>query len=298
MLDSPSWKLGILTGVMLGVAHLTKASVMLGLGLFLACASFKMIRLLYLNLTANTSISPAKSGGRALVYQIVSIILVVVCFLTTVYPYISASKKRFGKYFYNVSTDFYMWYDSWEEAKQGTKAHGDRKGWPDMPPDQIPSLGKYLREHTPRQIADRILNGLGILYQRSANSYGYYKYVLIYLAYFLIVVILNFRHNLRLAVQHPFMLFFCLSYFIVYLLGYAWYTPIASGNRLVLAQFLPLMFSLLYVACAQPPGYLRIRPFGVQIKLLDVLNVSVLCILSVDVYLILTERILTMRLNY
>jgi hypothetical protein len=140
MLDSPSWKLGILTGVMLGVAHLTKASVMLGLGLFLACASFKTIRLLYLNLTANTSISPAKSGGRALVYQIVSIILVVVCFLTTVYPYISASKKRFGKYFYNVSTDFYMWYDSWEEAKQGKKRTGIERDGRICHPTRFPVL--------------------------------------------------------------------------------------------------------------------------------------------------------------
>lgn len=62
------------------------------------------------------------------------------CFLVVVFPYIRTSKERFGRYFYNVNSTFYMWYDSWDEAERGTKAHGDRDGWPNMPADQIPSF--------------------------------------------------------------------------------------------------------------------------------------------------------------
>jgi hypothetical protein len=295
MLSSPSWKLGILTGVMLGVAHLTKASILLGLELFVVFSLAKVAYLFYLKLTdkAPASLAP-KSSRKALFYQLLCVGLVVVSFLGTVYPYISTSKEYFGKYFYNVSTTFYMWYDSWDEVKQGTKAHKDRKGWPDMPPEEIPSAGKYLREHTAQQIIGRIVNGLGVLNSDCKSSYGYYKYVLIYFAFFLVEVILNFRYNLKLAAQHPFILLFCLSYFVVYVLGYAWYMAIMVGNRLILAQFLPFMFSISYVICAQPSRYLPIQPKGVRLRLLDVLNVSVLLILVVDVYFILTERIVTM----
>ncbi|MBN1813300.1 MAG: hypothetical protein JXA14_15800 [Anaerolineae bacterium] len=294
MLDNPSWKLGSLTGVVLGVAHLTKASVMLGLGLFLLFSLTKVVCMLYINLTSKASSSVLEYSKGAIIYQVLSVALVVVSFLATVYPYISTSKKYFGKYFYNVNTTFYMWYDSWDEVKEGTRAHGDRDGWPDMPPEDIPSAGKYLREHTTQQIIDRVVNGLKQLNSQCKDSYGYYKYVLIYCATFLVVVILNFRRNLEMVAQHPFILSFCLFYFVAYLLAYAWYMAIAFGNRFILAQFLPFMFSISYVICAQPSRYLPIRCKGIRIRSLDVLNVSVLLVLVVDIYFILTERIVAL----
>ena len=107
------------------------------------------------------------------------------------------------------------------------------------------------------------------------------------------MVIINRRHSVEMAIKHPFLLLFCFSYFAAYLFAFAWYTPIASGNRFILALFLPFMFAVPYAICAQPTRYLPIRPFGVQIKLLDVLNILVAFILSVDIYFIITERMLT-----
>jgi hypothetical protein len=295
MLSSPSWKLGILTGVVLGAAHLAKASVLLGLELFIMLSLVKVAYLLHLKLVDKTSASlTLKSSRRVLLHQVLSVVLVIMSFLATVYPYISWSKEKYGKYFYNVSTDFYMWYDSWSEVKQGTRAHGDREGWPDMPPEEIPSAGKYLREHTVQQIIGRVLNGLSALNSDCRDSYGYYKYALIYFAFFLLGVMLNFRHNLKLAAQYPFVLLFFLFYFVAYLMGYAWFTAITEGNRLILAQFLPFMFSISYVICAQPATYLPIRPKGIRIRLLDALNGLVFLILIFDIYFIMTGRIVTM----
>ena len=108
------------------------------------------------------------------------------------------------------------------------------------------------------------------------------------------MVSINGRHNVEMAARHLFLLLFCLSYFAAYLFAYAWYVPIASGDRFTLALFLPFMFATSYAICTQPARYLSIRPIGVRIKILDVLNISVLSILSVDIYFILTEKILTM----
>ncbi|MCE7984836.1 MAG: hypothetical protein DYG89_26995 [Caldilinea sp. CFX5] len=143
MLIVIDWQLASLTGVVAGIAHLTKASILPGLALFLAFAGLRW------GWTALQCRNPAQGGlPQRLLSHLLPVLLVGVCFLLTVYPYISTSKRVFGHYFYNVNSTFYMWYDSWEEAKQGTRAHGARVGWPDMPPEEIPSLRKYLREHT------------------------------------------------------------------------------------------------------------------------------------------------------
>ncbi|MBN1977783.1 MAG: glycosyltransferase family 39 protein [Anaerolineae bacterium] len=294
MLVKPSWKLGVLTGFVIGIAHFTKPSLLPALGLFLLFSVAKAIAPLCSRLVKRSCIALGQFDVRVFSSRLVSIVLVAVTFLSTVYPYINSNKKVFGKYFYCVSTTFYMWYDSWEEAKQGTKAYGDREGWPDMPPEQLPSLDKYLREHTVQQIVNRVWNGFRILHQSSASSYGYYKYVLIYLVGFLAMAILNRRHTLEMAAKRPFLLLFCLSYFAAYLFAYAWYTPIASGNRFTLALFLPFMFAISRAIFAQPTVYLPVRPFGVQIKLLNVLNALVLALLFFDIYGVLTEKVLTM----
>lgn len=297
MLVNPSWKLGVLTGFVLGVTQLTKSAVLPALGLFAFFHGAKALRALYAGLAnrarASTP-SPHPHLMRELATRLLSIALVVVVFLGTVYPYISTSKRVYGKYFYCVSTTFYMWYDSWDEVKQGTRAHGDRKGWPDLPPEEIPSFSKYMREHTAQQILDRIVSGLEQIHSGCTDSFGYYKYFWIYLAFLLLVVALNPRHSARLAGRYPFLLLFCLSFFTVYLLGYAWYMAIQVANRLVLALFIPVVFSASYAAFLQPPQHLSIRRLGMRVKLLDVFNVLVLCVLAVDMYFIMTDRIVTM----
>jgi hypothetical protein len=293
MIVSPSWKLSILAGIVLGVAHLTKAAILPGLALFLLFSSAKAVYMLYIRLTNKTCLSTFQFR-KQLVHRLLSVTLVILTFLGTVYPYIRTTKRIWGRYFYNACTTFYMWYDSWDEAKHGTVAHGDRKGWPDMPPEEIPSFNKYLREHTVQQIVDRVLSGLEKLNVDCRNSYGYYKYVWIYFVFSLVMVAMNSRYNIQVATRYPFLLGFCLSCFVVYLLGYAWYMPIATGNRFILAQFLPFMFTVSYVICKQPSSRVSIRLLGVQIRPVDVLNAIVPLVLIPDIYFILTERIVTM----
>jgi hypothetical protein len=294
MLINPSWKLGVLTGFMIGLAHFIKPSLLPALALFLLFSVAKATAPLCSRLVKRSCIVLGQSDVRVFSLRLVSLVLVVVTFLCTVDPYIRSNKKVFGKYFYCVSTTFYMWYDSWEEAKQGTKAYGDRDGWPDMPTEQIPSLDKYLREHTVQQIFGRIWNGFWILHQRSASSYGYYKYGWIYLIGFLAMAIINRRRTLEMVAKQSFLLLFCVSYFAAYLFAYAWYTPIASGNRFTLALFLPFMFAISRAVFAQPAVYLPVHPFGAKIKLLHVLNALVLALLFFDIHSVLTEKVLTM----
>ena len=84
----------------------------------------------------------------------------ILVFLLLLSPYLIESKAKYGAYFYNVNTTFYIWYDSWDEAKAGTLAAGDHLGWPDLPDEEIPSLQKYLDEHSAVEILHRFRDGV------------------------------------------------------------------------------------------------------------------------------------------
>ncbi|MGQ4649815.1 hypothetical protein [Lyngbya aestuarii] len=131
LLIRPSWQLGIISGAVIGLTHLTKASILPGLLLFILFFLGKEIYLFCTHLqTKKRDLSNILAEAKGyLVSNLLSLILVILCFTVTIYPYISNSNRFFGHYFYNVNSTFYMWYDSWQEAKQGTRLYGDGKGW-------------------------------------------------------------------------------------------------------------------------------------------------------------------------
>ena len=246
----PRWPLAALVGLIGALAQLTKASVLPAIGLGMVCL---LLRALIAFFQARRRFAPSveikMNTRQQWLAPLVSAVIFTLVFLAVMYPYISTSKARFGHYFYNVNSTFYIWYDSWEEVKAGTRAHGDRVGWPDMPDDQIPSLGKYWREHTPGQIVERFTQGAVLLRDMTLGAYGYAPFVLFYGVF---VALLLWQHRQRMFNEwlnpaRALGIFFVLAYFGGYFLLNAWYTRIAFGNRFVLALFLPALFILVRV---------------------------------------------------
>ncbi|NJN85134.1 MAG: hypothetical protein HC881_00870 [Leptolyngbyaceae cyanobacterium SL_7_1] len=237
----------------MGITHLTKASIAPAIAIFVFVFLIKQAVQSYRTYQENHNNNSTEKTTlvdvirKTALLNLVSLALVIAIFLSTIFPYINTSQRFFGKYFYNVNSTFYIWYNSWEEAESGTRMHGDSKGYPQMPPEDIPSFQKYLREHTIQQIADRFLNGIDRVFYIAGQSYGYLKYIVLYLAAGIILSLIQWRNTLAIARQHWSALLFILLYFVSYLLLYAWYIPIASGNRFTLAQFVPVMFFLAVV---------------------------------------------------
>ena len=225
LLVVPKGREAILAGVTLGLAHLAKSSVTPLLLIWSALFTAQTIHL-----------GIVRSWRR-----LGMLLAVVATFLVVVSPYILASKRTFGRYFYNVNSNFYIWCDTWEEAMV-VKAHGDRRGWPKMPEDQLPSAKKYWREHSVAQIGGRIGDGFKILLVRHANEGGHYKFVI-----FLVLAcasIAVWRRRIIGAVfgSHFWASLFCLIFLGCYLLLYAWFSVFSPDNRFVLALFLPFLF--------------------------------------------------------
>jgi hypothetical protein len=286
LLQQPSYLLAILAGIVAGLAHLTKASILPGLVIWLLVAGLQRLWTVFRQrrLAGESSLTLLTKSRLAVVP------LVGLVFVASVFPYIQTSKRVFGSYFYNVNSTFYMWYDSWKEATKGTKAHGDRLGWPDMPPEEIPSMSKYLREHSPIQIGLRFVNGGQVVMDQVVHSYGYFKYVAFYSGLLLLAGIWQWKRAWNLIQANLFLILFAVIYFTAYFLLYFWYAPIVSGNRLILAQFIPLLFAVLAGLQALLGGsYIKIS--GLQMKTLTAINLAILCILAVDIFFILTMRV-------
>ena len=282
LLKQPSWWLSILAGLLFGITHLTKASILPALLLLLVCL---ILRGLFAKQQSGSS------RRSAIAHHLLNISLVVLFFLLTVSPYISASQRFFGQYFYNVNSTFYLWYDSWEEAEQGTRIRDDNEGWPQMPADQIPSLSKYLQEHTAAQMLDRLGSGVIEVYSVVNTSYGYWKYVLLYLTAAIALMVTNFRLMGSKLKQYWWIALFLVGYFVGYLTLYAWYAPIAEGNRFILAQFLPFMLTLAVIQQRLAPTQQIAR--NLKINLFKCLNFVILGIILFELYPIMTDRILT-----
>jgi hypothetical protein len=170
MLIAPRWWLAVLCGVAMGVAHLTKASLLPALGLWVVvfvAQSFWSYRV------------RRDSHSRSPWHRL-GLLLVLGTFVAVIFPYVRHSKQIYGQYFDNVNSTFVMWCDSSSEAWKFLDAYGDKDKWRGLPPDQIPSLAKYWREHSASQIAHRLTHGLGDLSTQNAMAIGYYKFVILF----------------------------------------------------------------------------------------------------------------------
>ena len=245
--------LGGLAGILAALAHLTKAAMLPFVGIVLAVYGIREVVHL-VRLIRHPAADLTRDVLTRLVWKSAAALAMVACFLGVLYPYISTNKRVFGQYFYNVNTNFYMWYNDWPEASVGTHLHGDGVGWPTMPPDQIPSARHYWETHTAGEIVDRLAGGFEDMVSRSYQTYWYLKYVALYVAFALAVILANRRAFARMIHEHAPLCLFMLLYAVVYLLAIAFYAPTSGTGttRYLLAHVAPLMFVLSYFFAKEP----------------------------------------------
>jgi hypothetical protein len=233
-------------GLVAALAHLTKAAVLPLVALFI---------IVFVSSATATLLRGRGEGSsrRQFVRRLAIVALYTACFLGALYPYISNSKRTFGRYFYNVNTTFYVWYDDWPSASIGTYRHGDGLGWPRMPESEIPSMRKYLREHTPRQITERILDGFRDMVVVTYERFSIVKYVVFFAAATVAAALARRRHFVQLLRDRLPVVCFLAAYAVVYLLAIAFYKPISgTTGRMILAHVAPFLFACGWLLTRSP----------------------------------------------
>jgi hypothetical protein len=229
-----------LVGALAALAYLTKAASLPLIALTVACV-------LLAPLSDRRAGARVASGRRArpVSWRLGAAAALVMTFLAVLSPYLLTSKRVFGHYFYNVNSTFYLWYDEWGDAIKGTRAHGDRVGWPSLPPDQLPGPIKYWREHSIPQIGARVAAGFTLMLVDLWKGFWALKFAVIFVALAgvaawrrRVLVPALVRNDLPLVA-------FAALYFAGYLTLAAFYAPISGTGvaRFTLALFLPLLFT-------------------------------------------------------
>lgn len=286
LFSKPGWIAAIAAGVLFGLAHLTKASVLPELLAFLVVGGSKM---------TYEAWQRRKTGSMQTVPLLRAVAqwgMVLLLFLLIVSPYLANSKKIFGQYFYNVNSTFYFWCETVEEWKSGPKAHGDRFGWPDLTPEQTPSAGNYLAKHGVAHLVHRLYRGGRTLWTTCRTSFGFFNYLLIYSFFLVVVALLNRRQLVQWIKKHIFLFLFVVVLFFGYGLLMAWWNYLGPQVRHVLAFFLPFAF-----VCVRLVEKLPVQSWSLgvhrSINLTTAFNVALAIYLVFDLAQILTVRIVT-----
>jgi hypothetical protein len=205
-------------------------------------------------------------------------------------------KVRFGHYFYNINTTFYIWYDSLDEAMAADKIYQFSQHWPaQLAPDQVPGPVKFLREHSFRQILDRFTQGVHEQWTNIESQFSVTNYQLSYTVIFLAAILLDIRTTLGLVKKYPYAILFTVLFFIGYLAAFAWYSPISPERRFTYGLYIPFMFSL-FIGIKELAQQQGIRKGGQEAPV-DTANFALATNLLVtgtllfNIWLVVTERL-------
>ena len=276
------------TGVVAGLAQLTKAAMLPFVGIFLAVYICSLLRLIARHKAGNGS----TPGGTR--WRVAVAVVFVTAFFAVLWPYLSTSKRVFGYYFYNVNSTFYVWYDDWAHASVGTYVHGDGVGWPTMPDSELPSAERYLREHTFSQIASRIASGFEDMAQKSVQMYEYLPYLVLYLLALTTVLVTRRAVVAELARSNLPLVTFLLLYAVIYLFAIAFYFPTSGTGtaRFLLAHLPPLFFAISCLLSNKAIKNTTWRLAGVRIGV-GQFHLLVLGLLTADVAFHLWPRLMS-----
>lgn len=232
MLITPRWWLAALGGATIGLAHLSKASVLPALVVWIAV------------FLAQIFWSFRRVAAATKFWRRVAMLLVVIAtFLAVIFPYIQTSKRIYGQYFYNVNSTFVMWCDSPSEGWNFVNEHAQHDQWRSLPPEQLPSFSKYWREHSVAQIVQRQFYGSWNLITQNAMVIGYYKFMVAFVVAGVLLCARQSGRARQLLSENPFAAAFCVLFFCAYFVLYAWYQPLSSDTRFILSIFLPCAFA-------------------------------------------------------
>ena len=274
LLRRPGWGLALALGVLFGLTHLVKASILPAVVLTVVILAGRLLASIWSSRKAGGAISPE------LVPLALSIVLVPAAYLATIAPYLIHSKALYGHAFYNVNSTFYIWQNNFQESKAFSSKYNDRRAYPAAPPEEIPSAGRYFTTTPPAKIRERLATGLSDQVENLRESHGAPKY-LIGLAMLGALLSWPMRGQWRAALgKHVWELLYAGGYLLGFGLLITFYAAIANGPRFTFTLYLPVLFLLFYWVTKLPewrpawfgklrfPEWFGLRALGVALMLI------------------------------
>ena len=168
-----------------------------------------------------------------------------------------------------------------------------------MTHEEIPSLSKYLDEHSADEIVDRLRQGItqilwsGCYGRWSRYRYGYCSQVglsLIILALSLPTLLFK-GIRLRNSYKYIHIVWYVLLFFTLYALSFVWYIPvIGKGPRTFLALVIPLLWTIGLALHSPQIQSLQFTLFQRPIKVFRTVYLLMLLTLFYEIYQLVAFR--------
>lgn len=193
-----------------------------------------------------------------------------------------------------MNSTFYVWYDNWASASVGTPLHGDGRGWPDLPEDQMPSARRYWGEHTIGQMAARIASGIKDMATVSVTTYNFLPYLVLHAAILMLLLVTRPALMTGMIRDHAYLASFIVLYQLAYDLATAFYLPVSGTGtaRFFLAHLLPLLFVSSRVFSSARLANVEWRLGGIPVTLRH-FQLMILVVLAVDITVRVWPRLMS-----
>jgi len=288
-LISPKWYKSIGVGLLFALAHFSKASAMPGLFIFISSYGILLLLRLF----------NGKLEQKWIIKTVCYALAPLAVFMVLLFPYFQESKEKYGAYFYNINTSFYMWYDSWDEARHATKLVEEQGGWANLPTEELPSLSKYLEGHSLHEILRRFRDNIIELHAYSCAAvnrnwsyvYGYCAQVgLGLLVFALSLPMLLKGFQLQSSYKHWHIVWYVLLFFMLYVASLIWYTPIAKGPRTILSLMIPLLWITGFIIHSPQIQSLQLILFQRPIRVIYIVYGMMIITVFFEIYQLATYR--------
>ena len=223
-------------GLLLALAHYTKASALPAIALFFVAM---IAQGFYLGFVRDRN-------WRVATRIFAIAMTAALAFLLPLSSYLRESKETYGSYFYNLNSSYYVWFDSFGKAKASDQTFNYAFGKPDVPDSELPSLQNYIRTHDLGEILDRFQKGFVNQASNWFYTFGLVSFPLLFLAALGALLIQRRQRAWALIKEQPVLTLFLFFFFAGYSTLFAWYGPIAdyADRRFTYGLYLPLLFCI------------------------------------------------------
>ncbi len=229
-LQKPTWKNALITGLLLCLWFLTKASAQIALGLFGAMLGVKWL---------------FAGKGQRMPY-ITAGLITLAAYLLPMSPYLWTSYKVFGDPFYNVQSKYYMWGEDVDDKHwlQSLSLDYSLNNLKPGDKEKLPSPAKYWKEHTKTEIVTRLERGIEMMFHQAYTEYSWlFLFMLGWASIAFCAVACRWDEAVRGFLSWKWELLYLTLLLFAFVILFGWFVPMKVGPRLILSvSLIPIAF--------------------------------------------------------
>ncbi len=260
------WMYGML-GFLLGLAYLAKTSIQPFVLVFFGVTTLRMLAEWW-RLRKRPAVSSAEDERWSLANHFIGLAVMAMTFLGAAGPRLSYANEAFGSPFHSYP-GYWMWMDDFQQGADFMHRYPNAKAFEQLPAAEKPSAMNYLRTHSREEVIERMRHGvtkkLGEFlspgeWRKSGRELLPFRGWILAVFYGMLAVMTVFRIKALQARDREnwiwplapesgrWMLLFAVGVFAVSAAAFGFYEPIGKGDRFLLALYLPMAVTPLWIA--------------------------------------------------